>query len=89
MRDEGLLDRDEADRPRASPSIVVTARGPTSTASIMQEQTGVPSSQTVQAEHAPRLQPIFVPVSPSGPRRTSASVARDSTLNGAIERRSR
>src|SRR5208337_1214093 len=56
------------------------ARGPTSTANIMQEQTGVPSSQTVQAEHAPRLQAIFVPVRPSGPRKTSASVARDSTF---------
>src|SRR5271157_2057587 len=48
----------------------------------MQEQTGVPSSQTVQAEHAPRLQAIFVPVRPSGPRRTSASVARESTFTG-------
>ena len=59
---------------------MVTARGPTSTANVMQEQTGVPSSQTVQAEHAPRLHAIFVPVRPSGPRKTSASVARDSTF---------
>ena len=42
--------------PCARPSIVVTARSPTSIASIMQEQTGAPSSQTVQAEQAPRLQ---------------------------------
>ena len=57
---------------------MVTARGPTSTAKVMHEQTGIPSSQTVQAEHAPRLQAILVPVRPSGPRKTSASVARDS-----------
>ncbi len=50
------------------------SRAPTSIASIMQEQTGAPSSQTVQAEHAPRLHAILVPVSPSGPRSASASV---------------
>src|SRR5215213_9690351 len=34
--------------------MVVTARAPTSNASVMQEHTGVESSQTVQAEHEPR-----------------------------------
>ena len=47
----------------------------------MQEQTGMPLSQTVQAEQAPRLHPIFVPVRPSGPRRASANVMRGSTSN--------
>ena len=31
----------------------------------MQLEATSPSSQTVQAEHAPRSQPIFVPVNPS------------------------
>ena len=61
MLDEGLPAPDEAHRPRARPSIVVTPRAPTSIASIMQAQTGTPSSQTVQAEQAPRLQAILVP----------------------------
>ena len=56
--------------------MVVTARAPTSIASIMQEATGAPSSQTVQAEQAPRSQPILVPVRSSGPRSTSARVVR-------------
>jgi len=42
--------------------------------SIMQAQTGKPSSQTVQAEQAPRLHAILVPVRPKGPRSASASV---------------
>ena len=72
--DEGGLHGVQAHRRCARPSIVVTLRAPTSMANIMQEQTGAPSSQTVQAEQAPRLQAIFVPVRPSGPRSTSASV---------------
>src|ERR1017187_8688239 len=55
--------------------MVTTLRSPTSAASIMHEATGTRSTQTVQAEHAPRSQPIFVPVRSSGPRKTSASVA--------------
>ncbi len=47
--------------------MVVMSRPPASTARMVQEQTGSPWSQTVQAEQAPRLQPIFVPVNPSGP----------------------
>ncbi len=56
-------------------------RSPTSTASIMQEQTGNPSSQTVQAEQAPRSHPILVPVRPSGSRSASAKVIRGSISN--------
>lgn len=48
-------------------------------ANIMQEQTVTPSSQTVQAEHVPRLQAILVPVRPRRPRNTSANVIRGST----------
>lgn len=55
--------------PSASPSMVVIFRAPTSRASTMQEQTGAPSSQTVQAEHAPRSQAILVPVSSNCSRR--------------------
>jgi len=66
--------------PCARPSIVVTARGPSSTAGSMHDATGAPSSQTVQAEQAPRSQPILVPVRSSGPRSTSASVTRGSTF---------
>ena len=61
--------------PRARPSMVVMSRPAASTARMVQEQTGSPSSQTVQAEHAPRLQPILVPVNPSGPRRASTRVS--------------
>ena len=43
------------------------------------KQTGAPSSQTVQAEHAPRSHPILMPVRPRVPRNASASVARGST----------
>ena len=50
----------------------------------MQEATGVPSSHTVQAEQAPRSQPILVPVRSSGPRNTSASVALGSTLTSRV-----
>ncbi len=60
----------------AKPSIVVTSRPRTSIASIMHEQIGFPSIQTVQAQHAPVLQAILVPVRSSGPRSTSASVMR-------------
>ena len=46
---------------------------------------GAPSSQTVQAEQAPRLQAILVPVSPSGPRNASASVMRGSTRRAPVD----
>jgi len=61
--------------------MVVTFWLPTSTASSMHEQTGFASSHTVHAEQAPRSQPIFVPVKPSGPRRASANVMRGSTVS--------
>src|ERR1035437_7105220 len=48
----------------------------------MQPRCGSPSSHTVQAEQAPRLHAIFVPVSPSGPRNASTSVMRGSTRRG-------
>ena len=65
--------------PRAKPSMVVIALSPTSMARIEHDATGAPSSSTVQAEQEPRSQPIFVPVKSSGPRNTSANVARGST----------
>ena len=46
---------------------------------VMQEATGAPSSQTVQAEQAPRSQPILVPVSSSASRKASARVVLGST----------
>ena len=64
--------------PCASPSIVVTFRPRASRANVMQLATTSPSSQTVQAEQAPRSQPIFVPVSPSASRSTSTRVVAGS-----------
>ena len=51
----------------------MTRRVPTSIANTMHEHTGNPSTNTVHAEHAPRLQAIFVPLSNSGPRSASAN----------------
>jgi hypothetical protein len=51
-------------------------RAPTSRARIMHEQTGEPSSQTVQAEQAPRWQ-----ARPNEPRNASARVVRGSTCS--------
>src|SRR5450755_2804015 len=65
--------------PVAKPSMVVIFRPPTSTASSMHEATGTRSSHTVQAEHEPRSQPIFVPVNPSASRSASTSVVDGST----------
>jgi hypothetical protein len=65
--------------PCAKPSIVVTARLPTPIASTMHDATHAPSSHTVQAELAPRSQPLFAPLTSSGPRSTSANVAFGST----------
>ena len=47
----------------------------------MQEQTGVLSTITVQAEHAPRSQTTFVPVMSSLTRSASANVVRGSTCS--------
>ena len=60
--------------------MVVTCASPTSMASVMHEQTGLPSRCTVQALHAPRSQTTLVPVRPSWKRSASASVAAGSTL---------
>src|SRR6267142_2457511 len=57
--------------PCASPSTVVTLRLPTSMARVMQEHTGVLSTMTVHAEHAPRSQTIFVPVICNSSRKSS------------------
>src|SRR6185312_10357667 len=66
--------------PLASPSTVVTARVPTSSASVMHEQTGMPSRCTVQALHEPRSHTTLVPVMPRSKRSASASVVPGITL---------
>jgi len=66
--------------PSASPSMVVTSRVPTSTASVMHDETGVPSRCTVQALHEPRSHTTLVPVRPSVKRSASASVVDGSTF---------
>src|ERR1019366_7639072 len=53
---------------------LVIVRLPTSIASIIQAAIGFPSSQTVQAEQAPRSQPTLVPVKSSESRNASANV---------------
>src|SRR2546423_4422977 len=61
--------------------MVVRARSDASIASVMQEQTGTSSTQTVQAEHEPRSQTTFVPVNPRSKRNASANVVRGSTFS--------
>ena len=84
MGDERSLQRMEPSFP-ARPSIVVISRPSYWTASERHDRTRSPSHRTVQAPHAPWLQPFFVPVrwrySRSASRRlTRVSSARSCTV---------
>jgi hypothetical protein len=57
------------------PSMVVMAASSHSTARIMQDFTGLPSSRTVQAPQSPFSQPHLAPVSPSFSRSTRKRVS--------------
>src|SRR3954452_213802 len=52
------------------PSTVVISYPPTCPAAVRQEQTGAPSTRTVQAPQSPASQPIFVPIRPRSSRKT-------------------
>src|SRR6185312_10608205 len=61
------------------PSIVVTARSPTTPTRRRHERTGLPSMCTVQAPHWAMPQPYLVPVIPSTSRNTQSSGVSPST----------
>jgi hypothetical protein len=68
--------------PAASPSTVVTRRPSAMTASIVQDLTGVSSSQTTQAPQLDVSQPQCEPVNPRSSRRKWMSSSRGSTTRG-------
>ena len=69
--------------PEASPSIVVTSRPSYCTASARHDRIRSPSTSTVQAPHAPWLQPFFVPKSSKCSRTKSSNETRASVGTGA------
>src|ERR1700730_14306234 len=54
------------------------------TARVKQDKTRLPSRCTVQAPHAPRSHPFFVPVSSNRPLNVSTSVTRGSTTSRSL-----
>src|SRR5215211_2935283 len=64
--------------------MVVTCLPRTSNANVIQLATTSPSTHTVQAEQAPRSQPILVPVRPRLSRKTSANIVPGSTRTGSV-----
>ena len=62
-----------------SPSTVVTSCPSICPAATRQEQTGSPSSRTVQAPQSPASQPTLVPVNPRDSRRTLDRRSRGET----------